>query len=272
MIYGSQLEKMTNNRAMLPKVFGIMLAPVPFLISGIVMLIMGFSNGPIYLSAIGLAVAGLGIWVGARLFRSAKTLKDQAYRLFHDNEVYVDPTAKKLRQIDSLAIEKFGGAIKPALLHIAQSSEYHRRERLASIGQWYDYERDYIQEKLGKAPLYAAKTSRTEKLTQEIIEEDLKRISRYYHPGSREFVLFKAKCVKKTFSPGIDGATDTYHLHFSDNGLCECDPTLYTITQIGEKFYVARVRGKTHLKAAYPVVEWTLDADLQELVQCEDIG
>ena len=110
MIYGSQLEKMTNNWAVLPKVFGIMLAPVPFLISGIVMLIMGFSNGPIYLSPIGLAVAGFGIWVGARLFRSAKALKDQAYRLFHDNEVYVDPTAKKLRQIDSLAIEKFGGA------------------------------------------------------------------------------------------------------------------------------------------------------------------
>lgn len=256
MIYTSQLKALNKERDNVLGIIAIMAVPAPFIAIGLGMTIGGFKSGPFYLALVGLALVVLGVLIGRSLFKKVLAVKDKAYDLFQKNDVYVDPNDRKLRGVDRIALEKFGGDLKWALSYVAESPELHRRERLALMNSWCDYERDYIYRYYHKKPIEVAQASRKDPLTIQKIEEDIAKRFRKYRKEAPVFTVTMAHCTDKHHSVGIDGDSDCYYLYFGEHGRCETESIDHELARKGEAYYIVTLEGSKNPCLVYSAEEW----------------
>lgn len=263
MVFTTQLNEINKKRNNIFHVFSVMVVPAPFLAVGLGLLIAGIQQGLFVISIIGVAFIALGLLIGVKLFRGLAAVKNEAYRMFEENDVFVAPSEPVKRGIDKIALEKFQGNVKQALHYVASSPELYRKERYENMLDWCDYERDFIANHYGMDPLHVAQVSKTDTLTHAIIISRLLERSAIRRGTGTNYDLIKTQCTAKSFFPGTDGEMTSYYLYFGNHGKCECEQNLYYITQEGETFYVVTVRGERSVAIAYPAAEWTPDDALQ---------
>ena len=269
MVYTSQLRAINKERDNIFKILSIMIVPAPFLAVGFGMLISGFKNGLPWVSLIGLVFIVLGILVGVLLFKNVVRYKNMAYDLFNNNDVFVDPNTPKLRAVERIALERFGGNLKLALSYVVEHPELHRRERANLILEWCDYERDYIQKYYNKHPMRVAEVNRTDTLTIARIEADLGKLSRKYQKETPVFTVKTAYCTDKHHSPGIDGDSDSYYLYFGLNGRCEVDCSDHSFAYVGEEYCIVIIEGAKSPALVYSKEEWTPNEAVKYLLSNE---
>ena len=195
--------------------------------------------------------------------------KDMAYDLFNRNDVFVDPHDQKLRAVEHIALERFGGDLKLALSYVVEHPELHRRERANLMLEWCDYERDYIQKYYNKHPMRVAEVNRTDPLTIARIEADLGKLSKKYQKESPVFTVKTAWCTDKHHSPGIDGDSDSYYLYFGLNGRCEVDSAEHSYAYVGEEYCIVIIEGAKSPVLVYSKEEWTPNEAVNYLLSDE---
>lgn len=221
--------------------------------------------------AFGVAVVFFGLLVPVKIFKGVMAVKKNTYRVFRENDVIVDARCKKLRGVDRVALDRFDGALKPALCYVAESPDLSRRERYAHMIQWTDYERDYVVAIYGRNWLYTAKESRAELLTYSAVFGDL--TEKYRKRGNKPFAvppfrMVKATCVNMHHSVGIDGESDSFWLYFDAYGKWD-GADVFHVTRVGDAFYLVLVDGKKGetIFRAYAAFEWDLDSSLEGVVE-----
>lgn len=222
--------------------------------------------------AFGVAVVFFGLLVPVKIFKGVMAVKKNTYRVFRENDVIVDARCKKMRGVDRLALDRFDGALKPALCYVVESPDLSRQERYSHIIQWTDYEKDYVMEIYGRDLLSAAKESRKNQLTYSAVFGHL--TEKYRKRGNKPFTvppfrMVKATCVGKRQIPGSDGDVASHWLGFGAYGAWEGGADLFNATVIGDAFYLVLVDGKKGetISRAYAAFEWDLDSSLEGVVE-----
>ena len=262
MIYTWELMAANTKRDtkyVFPRILGLLALILLFTI-GLMLFITGIKEYFIVPGLFGLIITIVSIWVGYRLLKSLVRPTINVYKLFEENDVFVDPPA--LLKTDQLALDAFNGELKPTLRHIAQSPDFYIHERRDYMSEWQDYEIGYIREVYGKDPLRVAKFSKTKELTLDMIEQMGFPLS-----GEDSFELVKVFCSLKTQPSYLVGGDDAYRLHFGEYGSFKCSSTLYQNTYVGDGFYIVRGSFSGVICIVYPTLEWHLHEELLDLLQ-----
>lgn len=191
------------------------------------------------------------IWIRLALKQS-----NAAQKAFFSEDVYVErDDSIPLRNIEKLAVERFGGNLKQALVFAAISPELSRKERRDMANGLMGYEAMYVQEMCGEYLSSTEIESRRDVLTRDQIEKDLRNISRSYRKQLPVYRLERAACSAKHYN-------DDPELWFGDAGVYyRCSMAEYDMTDKDDVFCLVKLEGKNIL-LAYAEKDWIMDESL----------
>lgn len=260
-IYTWELSALNAKRdhKLLGKIMAALVVFALFLAVGLGMFFSGINKGAISYWLPGLVVTVVGFIIGYLLFKKIAAPRNELYKLFAENDVFVEAPA--WRNTEQLALDQFNGDLKSALRHIAESPDFYISERRDYIAEWRDYEKDYIRELYGKDPSRVARSHKTRELTHEKIEHE-----GFSLLGEDSFELVQGFCSQKTQPSMLVDGDDAYRLYFGEYGSYECTNTLFRNTNVGDSFYIIRGSSSGTICLVYPTLEWHLHEDLIDLL------
>lgn len=191
-----------------------------------------------------------------RIFKQETAMQ----KVFAEEDIFVEQDGNKpLREIEQLAVDRFGGNLKQALEYAATSPELSRMERYHIDKKLKSYENVYVRSKFGNLLRDIDTESRRDVLTRAQIEADLARVSRKYRKDPCPYEVARTICVQKRLAHTLESGYA--YLRF-DEGLYDCPTDIYFLAAEGDPFFIVRLQGENRIQLAYSEKDWGVEEGL----------